>query len=98
MNKKFTPIFDRVVIKRVDSSLKSNATKAGLVLPDTVSESYKSSQGILVMCGDSCADEVKDLIGKEILFARYSGDEIKLNGEEFLLATDRDVFGGLNDE
>lgn len=95
---KFTPIFDRVLIERVDSSLSKRVKSAGLVLPDTISENYKSSQGLLVMCGEECHDTVKALLGKEILFARYSGDEIKLNGKEYLLATDKDVFGGLEDD
>lgn len=93
----FTPIFDRVVIKRHDSALEKKTQKAGLILPEKISDQYKSSVGTLVMCGDGCADEVKDLIGKSVLFARYSGDEIKVNDEEFLLATDRDIFGGIDD-
>lgn len=95
---KFTPIFDRVLIRRIDSALKRKTEKAGLILPETVDDKYKASQGILELCGESCADEVKDLLGKQVLFARYSGDEITLNGEEFLLATDRDIFGGIDDD
>lgn len=93
----FTPIFDRILIKRHDSALQKNTEKAGLILPDSVTDKYKSSMGILVMCGEDCHDDVKALLGKSVLFARYSGDEIKLNGEEFLLATDRDIFGGIDD-
>ncbi len=92
----FTPIFDRVLIKRSDSSLNKKAGKAGLIVPDSVSDKYKSSQGTLVLVGDDCADVVKDLLGKQVLFARYSGDEIMLDGEEYLLATDRDIFGGID--
>lgn len=94
---RFTPIFDRVLIKRHDSALEKKTNKAGLILPDNVSDKYKSSIGTLVQCGDGCVDEVKVLLGKSVLFARYSGDEIKLNNEEFLLATDRDIFGGIDD-
>ena len=92
----FTPIFDRVLIKRHDSALHKKTEKSGLILPDTVSDKYKSSIGTLVQCGDGCAEEVQELLGKSVLFARYSGDEIKLNDEEFLLATDRDIFGGID--
>lgn len=95
---RFTPIFDRVLIRRDDSALKKKVKKAGLIIPDSVDDSYKSSQGVLVDCGEGCRDEVKELLGKEILFARYSGDEIKLNGEEFLLATDGDIFGGIEND
>lgn len=97
MTIRFEPIFDRVLIKRNDSALQKKTEKAGLILPDNVSEKYKSSIGTLVKCGDGCAEEVKALTGKLVLFARYSGDEIKLNDEEFLLATDRDIFGGIDD-
>lgn len=93
MTTDFVPIFDRVLIERVNSNLQKRTEKAGLILPDNVKEDYKSMQGILVKVGDGCADCVKDLLGKEILFNRFSGDEIKLDGKEYLLATDRDIFG-----
>lgn len=93
----FTPIFDRVLIKRNDSALQKKTQKAGLILPDNITDKYKSSIGILVQCGADCHEDVQALLGKSVLFARYSGDEIKLNDEEFLLATDRDIFGGIDD-
>lgn len=95
---KFTPIFDRVVIKRVDSALKKKTDKAGLILPDTVKDTYQASQGTLLQCGNTCADEVKALVGKEVLFAGFSGQDMKIDGEDVLLATDRDIFGGLDDK
>lgn len=91
----FNPIFDRVVIKRDDSALKKRTSAAGIVLPDQVEGSYKSSEGILVKCSDDCAEVVKQLTGKRVLFARYSGDDIKVGGEEYVLATDGDIFGEL---
>lgn len=94
----FAPIFDRVLIERVDSSLQKKTEKMGLVLPDSVKDDYKSMQGILVKVGDGCADCVMDLLGKEVLFNRYSGDEIKLDGKEYLLATDRDIFGEIKND
>lgn len=93
----FTPIFDRVLIKRHDSALEKKTRTAGLVLPETISDKYKSSIGTLVQCGADCHEDVQNLLGKSVLFARYSGDEIKLNDEEFLLATDRDIFGGIDE-
>lgn len=91
----FTPIFDRILIRRSDSATKKRMQQSGLILPDNAE--YKASEGTLVACGDDCSDVVKDLLGKTVLFARYSGDDIRLNGEEFLIATDRDIFGGLED-
>jgi chaperonin GroES len=94
----FTPIFDRVLIRRHDSALQKKTEKVGLIMPETVTEKYKSSIGTLVQCGSDCHPDVQALLGKSVLFARYSGDEIKLNDEEFLLATDRDIFGGIDDD
>lgn len=97
MTREFTPIFDRVLIRRKDSALKQKIEKSGLYLPDAIDEKYKSSEGILVKCGEDCHPDVLALLNKPVLFARYSGDEIKLNGEEYLLATDKDIFGGITE-
>lgn len=94
----FVPIFDRVLIERVDSNLQKKTEKMGLILPDNVKDDYKSMQGVLIKVGDGCADCVKDLLGKEVLFNRYSGDEIKLDGKEYLLATDTDIFGEIKND
>lgn len=95
--KSFTPIFDRVLIERDESSLSKKVAGGGLVLPDSVKDKYKASQGTLLKCGDECHKTVKELLGKKILFARYSGDDITLDGKEYLLASDRDIFGGIDD-
>lgn len=92
---KFVPIFDRVLIKRELSALERKTQAAGLHLPDNTKDSHKSSEGILIKCADDCDDRVKDLVGKRVLFARYSGDDIKVGTEEFVLATDGDIFGEL---
>lgn len=94
----FEPIFDRVLIERVESNLQKKVEKVGLILPDNVKDTYKAMQGVLVKCGDDCHDRVKEMIGKEVLFNRFSGDEIKLNGKEYLLATDRDIFGEIRND
>jgi chaperonin GroES len=93
--KNFTPIFDRVLIKRDKSALERKVQKAGLITPDNVKDNYKSSEGILVKCADDCDERVKALTGKRILFARYMGDDIKIGDEEFVLCTDADIFGEL---
>lgn len=94
----FTPFFDRVVIQRDISALEKKVTKAGLLLPETTKSEYKASQGILISCGDSCDDIVKRYIGKKVLFNRFSGDDLILDGKEYLLASDRDILGGLDDD
>ncbi len=90
-------LFDRVLIRRLNSSSKKKTEKAGIILPDTIDDKYKSSEGTLVLCGEDCHPDVKALINKPVLFARYSGDETMLNGEEYLLATDKDIFGGISE-
>jgi chaperonin GroES len=97
MAREFTPIFDRVLIRRTDSALQKKTEKAGLIIPDTIKEKYQSSEGVLVKCGLDCHPDVLKLIDKPVLFARYSGDDIKINGEEYLLATDKDIFGGITE-
>ena len=92
---KFIPIFDRVLIKRELSALERRAAKSNIIVTDKTKDITKSSEGILIKCAPDCADEVKALEGKRILCSRYSGDEITVNGEEFWLATDSDVFGEL---
>lgn len=91
----FIPIFDRVLIKRDVSALERKVQKAGLITPDTIKDQYKSSEGYLIKCADGCDDQVKNLTGKRVLFARYSGDDIKVGDEDFVLATDTDIFGEL---
>lgn len=92
-SKGFEPIFDRVLIKRDVSALERRTTNAGLIMPDTAKDNYKSSEGYLIKCSDTCDERVRALVGKRILFARFSGDDIKVNGEEFVLAMDEDIFG-----
>jgi chaperonin GroES len=94
---KFTPIFDRILIKREASALERRTSASGLHLPDKTKDEYKSSEGILIKCADDCDDRIKKLTGKRVLFARYSGDDIKVGSEEYVLATDTDIFGELHD-
>jgi chaperonin GroES len=93
MIKEFDPIFDRVLIKREKSSLERKTDKANILLPENVRGAYKSSEGTLVKVGEDCSEVVKELLGKNILFAKYSGDDLKINGDDYVLASERDIFG-----
>ena len=97
MKKVFNPIFDRVLIKRDDSSLLKKMTKSGLELPDKLKDSYQSSLGTLLKAGHTCCDEVKEMVGKTIAFAKYSGDDFEINGETFFLASEADIFGTIEE-
>ena len=88
------PLYDRIIVKRVDIQRK---TASGIVIPDTAAE--KPEQGEIIAVGngrllqDSSITPLQVKPGQQILFAKYSGQTIKLNGEEFLVMREEDVLG-----
>ena len=82
----FRPLHDRVVVKRIDAEAKS---KGGIIIPDTAKE--KPSQGEITAVGPGGRDEAGKVIpidlkvGDRVLFGKWSGTEIKLDGEELLI-------------
>jgi chaperonin GroES len=93
---KFRPLHDRVVVKRIEAEEKS---KGGIIIPDTAKE--KPSQGEVVAVGPGGRDESGNLIkpelraGDRVLFGKWSGTEVKLDGEELLIMKESDVMGVL---
>ncbi len=91
---KFRPLHDRVVVKRVEAEEKS---KGGIIIPDTVKE--KPQQGEVVAVGPGGRDENGKLIpmdlkaGDRVLFGKWSGTEVKLDGEELLIMKESDIMG-----
>jgi chaperonin GroES len=91
---KFRPLHDRVVVKRIEAEEK---TKGGIIIPDTAKE--KPQEGEVVAAGPGGRDESGKLIpldlkvGDRILFGKWSGTEIKLDGEELLIMKESDVMG-----
>ena len=91
---KFRPLHDRVVVKRVAEEEK---TKGGIIIPDTAKE--KPSQGEVTAIGPGGRDEAGKLIpidlkvGDRVLFGKWSGTEIKLDGEELLIMKESDIMG-----
>ena len=89
---KFRPLHDRVVVKRIDAEEK---TKGGIIIPDTAKE--KPQEGEVIAVGPGARDESGKLIpldlkaGDRILFGKWSGTEIKLEGEELLIMKESDV-------
>jgi chaperonin GroES len=79
----FRPLHDRVVVKRVDSEEK---TKGGIIIPDTAKE--KPQEGEVIAVGPGARDEA----GK-ILFGKWSGTEVKLDGEDLLIMKESDIMG-----
>jgi len=91
---KFRPLHDRVVVKRIDAEEKS---KGGIIIPDTAKE--KPQEGEVVAVGPGGRDEDGKLIaigvkaGDRVLFGRWSGTEVKLDGEELLIMKESDIMG-----
>ena len=91
---KFRPLHDRVVVKRLDAEEKS---KGGIIIPDTAKE--KPQQGEVVAVGPGGRDENGRLIamdlraGDRVLFGKWSGTEVKLDGEELLIMKESDIMG-----
>jgi len=91
---KFRPLHDRVVVKRIDAEEKS---KGGIIIPDTAQE--KPSQGEVVAVGPGGLDESGKIIkpevkaGDRVLFGKWSGTEVKLEGEELLIMKESDIMG-----
>jgi chaperonin GroES len=91
---KFRPLHDRVVVRRVEEDTK---TKGGIIIPDTAQE--KPMQGEIIAVGPGGRDESGKLIpidlkpGDFVLFGKWSGTEVKIDGEELLIMKESDVMG-----
>ena len=96
---KFRPLHDRVVIERIDAEAK---TAGGIIIPDTAQE--KPQQGKVSAVGPGGRDESGKLIpidlkvGDTILFGKWSGTEVKIDGEELLIMKESDIMGVLDEQ
>ena len=90
----FKPLHDRVIVKRVQSDEK---TAGGIIIPDTAQE--KPMEGEVLEVGSGARDESGRLLpldvkkGDKILFGKWSGTEVKMNGEEYLIMKESDIMG-----
>ena len=95
---KFRPLHDRVVVERIDADAKS---AGGILIPDSAQE--KPSQGEIVAVGPGGRDEAGKLIpidlkkGDRVLFGKWSGTEVKIDGEELLIMKESDIMGVLQE-
>ena len=91
---KFRPLHDRVVVRRLEGEEKS---KGGIIIPDTAKE--KPQEGEVIAVGPGARDEAGKLIpldvkaGDQILFGKWSGTEVKIDGTEYLIMKESDVMG-----
>ncbi|TWF57327.1 co-chaperone GroES [Neorhizobium alkalisoli] len=90
----FRPLHDRVVVRRVESEAK---TKGGIIIPDTAKE--KPQEGEIVAVGTGTRDEKGNIValevkaGDRVLFGKWSGTEVKLDGEDLLIMKESDIMG-----
>ncbi|MGC2074611.1 MAG: co-chaperone GroES [Xanthobacteraceae bacterium] len=95
---KFRPLHDRVVVKRIDAEDKS---AGGIIIPDTAKE--KPSQGEVIAVGPGGRDDNGKLIaiklkaGDRVLFGKWSGTEVKIDGQELLIMKESDIMGVLDE-
>ena len=95
---KFRPLHDRVVVKRVTADEK---TAGGIIIPDTAQE--KPSQGEVVAVGPGGRDEAGKLIpidikvGDRVLFGKWSGTEVKIDGQDLLIMKESDIMGVIDE-
>jgi len=90
----FTPLHDRVLVRRIESDEK---TSGGLIIPDSAKE--KPAEGEIVSVGEGARKDSGELIamavkaGDKILFGKWSGTEVKIDGEELLIMKESDILG-----
>ena len=93
---KFRPLHDRVVIRRIEGEEK---TKGGIIIPDTAKE--KPQEGEVIAVGPGARDESGKLVpldvkaGDRVLFGKWSGTEVKIDGVEYLIMKESDIMGVL---
>ena len=91
---KFRPLHDRVVVRRIDEESK---TAGGIIIPDTAQE--KPSQGEIISVGPGARDEAGRLVALEVkkgdlvLFGKWSGTEVKIDGKDLLIMKESDILG-----
>ncbi len=90
----FTPLHDRVLVRRIESDEK---TQGGLIIPDSAKE--KPAEGEVVSCGAGARKDNGELIamdvkaGDKVLFGKWSGTEVKIDGEDLLIMKESDILG-----
>jgi chaperonin GroES len=93
----FTPLHDRVLVRRVEGDDK---TAGGLIIPESAKE--KPAEGIVVSCGEGARKDSGELIemavsaGDKVLFGKWSGTEVIVDGEELLIMKESDILGVLS--
>ena len=94
MKMKFRPLYDRVLVERLESESK---TSGGIIIPDTAKE--KPMEGLVIAIGNGTKSDNGDIVplqvkvGDKVLFGKWSGNEIKLDGKDYLVMKESDIMG-----
>lgn len=84
----FTPLFARVLLEREEKD------KIGaIILPETAKSRYAPAEGKIVAVGDTVAENIKELVGKTVTFAKFAGDWMEINGKKYFICQDEDILG-----
>lgn len=84
----FTPLFARVLLKR------DKVEKIGsIIIPDSATNKYNPEEGIIVAIGHTVDEILNDMIGKKVMFAKYSGAWLKIKDAEYFMCQDEDILG-----
>jgi chaperonin GroES len=98
MATKITPLHDRVILKRIEDNV--NQTAGGLFIPDTAKEKPQEGEVIAAGLGKYKEDGTRQALdvkaGDRVLFGKYSGSEIKLDGDEFIIMREDEILGIIN--
>ena len=95
---KFRPLHDRVVVRRIDAEEK---TRGGIIIPDTAKE--KPQEGEIVAAGPGARDESGKIValdvkaGDRVLFGKWSGTEVRIDGEDLLIMKESDIMGVIDE-
>lgn len=86
------PYLNRVVLEKEEGDVVKNMKKAGLLLPDTINKGkFDPARGTVIQAGDGCEEAVKNHVGKKVLYAKYAGSGIKIDGKDYFICNDEDI-------
>jgi len=90
----FEPYLDRVLLKRPESELEKRTAAIGIIIPEsTDTEGRRPAKGVVVAVGETCRERMKGAIGETVLFAKFAGDTLNIDGEDYYIVADDDVLG-----
>jgi len=84
----FQPLFARVLLEREDKEKIGN-----IIIPDTAKSRYCPAEGKIVAVGDTVAENIQQLVGKVVMFAKFAGDWLEIDGKKYFICQDEDILG-----